>query len=112
MRDKEIDDEFETRLIQELSGEWNRMDKLVPPSLDLPPSAWEQRIQAVWREKKRTEKRENLLFLLIALTVIGGCLFVYSYPYVYAIVQGLGLAVAVGVVAVTVFSRKGKRHEF
>ncbi|MEK5477837.1 YxlC family protein [Paenibacillus sp. FSL R5-0407] len=111
MKSNEIDDEFEERLIQELSGEWSRMDKLVPPSMDLPPAAWEQRIQGVWMEKKRARKREDFLFLLIALTVIGGCLFVYSYPYVYAIIQGLGLAVAAGVIAVTVYSRKGRRYE-
>ncbi len=111
MTNKEIYDESEERIIQELSGEWNRLDKLIPPNNALSQATWEQRVQMIWKEKKRARKREDLLFLLIALTVIGGGLVAYSFPYVYAIVQGLGLAVAVGVVAVTVHLRRGKRYE-
>lgn len=99
-------------LVQEMMAEWERMDRTVLSTGNMPKEAWEQNVRTVWTSRKRKNRRETLLFLLIALfTLCSLGVSVYQNPYLFAFIQGGGVAVAAIVIVSARFARKEKRHE-
>lgn len=100
------------KLVREMMEEWDRMDRTVPSTGNMPKESWEQNVRTVWIWRKRKNRRETLLFLLIALFILCSLgISVFQNPYLFAFIQGGGLAVAAVVIVSARFVRKEKRHE-